>query len=114
MTFSNRSWVYKVRCTCSDRWVVSGSRPKIRSNYVLIKGLTVLGCRAGEAIRRGIVDGRKRMRDLTKWIHSGLITPVVSHIFDVENAKMAFNAVLNREVIGKAVIRFGHNKTCKL
>ena len=54
------------------------------------------------------------MRDLTKWIHSGLITPVVSHIFDVENAKMAFNAVLNREVIGKAVIRFGHNKTCKL
>lgn len=87
---------------------VSGIRPKIRSNYVLIKGLTVFGCRAGEYLRRG-GDGRKRMNDLAKWVDEGIITPSVSHIFDVKDAKIAFNSVLNRKVIGKAVIRFGHH-----
>ena len=37
-------------------WASGGEKPRIRSNYVLIKGLTVLGCRAGESVRRGHVD----------------------------------------------------------
>lgn len=85
---------------------VSGSRLKIRSNYVLIKGLTILGCRAGEALRRGVADSKKRMSDLTEWARQGRITPNVSHTFEAKHAKEAFNAVLRREVIGKAVIQF--------
>ena len=43
----------------------SNVQPSVKTNYTLIKGLTILGCRAGESARRGFVNQRARMKHCT-------------------------------------------------
>jgi NADPH2:quinone reductase len=83
----------------------SGGPSKIMSNHVLIKGLTVLGVRAGETARRGaspIADDYAR--ELPRLAALGVMRPHISHRFPMERAADAFRALIERKVIGKAVI----------
>lgn len=87
----------------------SGERPMLPSGNILIKGLTVMGCRAGEFIRR-TPDGHKtvgvsRMRQLWKWAGEGKLLPYVSHEFPLEQVKDAFLCVHRRDVIGRVCVR---------
>ncbi|CAE7316773.1 unnamed protein product [Symbiodinium sp. CCMP2592] len=81
----------------------SGKHPSIRANYALIKGLTIMGCRAGESARRDPSLHVPRMKQLLDWVAAGEICPHVSHEFAVEDVEAAFRTVLERRVIGKAV-----------
>lgn len=83
----------------------SGEPSRIMSNHVLIKGLTVLGVRAGETARRGppgLVDDYAT--ELPRLAALGVMRPHVSHRFPMEQVADAFRALIDRKVVGKAVI----------
>src|SRR5437868_7682668 len=50
-----------------------------RTNLLLIKGASVLGVRAGEAVRKNPALGEIRIRKLLEWAEQGKIRPNVSH-----------------------------------
>ena len=83
----------------------SGGPSKIMSNHVLIKGLSILGVRAGETIARIAPElGRDYVEVLPKLTAQGVMRPHISHRFPMERTADAFRALLDRQVIGKAVI----------
>lgn len=83
----------------------SGGPSKIMSNHVLIKGLSVLGLRAGETIARHSPElGRDYEVDLPRLAALGVMRPHISHRFPMERAADAFRALIDRKVVGKAVI----------
>ena len=86
----------------------SGGPSRIMSNHVLIKGLSVLGVRAGETIRRLSPElGRDYAEELPRLAALGVMRPHISHHFPMEQAADAFRALLDRKVVGKAVIEMG-------
>jgi len=83
----------------------SGGPSKLMSNHVLIKGLSVLGVRAGETIRRHSPElGRDYTDELPRLAGLGVMRPHISHRFPMERAADAFRALIDRQVVGKAVI----------
>lgn len=83
----------------------SGGPSRIMSNHVLIKGLTILGVRAGETARRGppgLVDDYAT--ELPRLAALGVMRPHISHRFPMEEVADAFRALIDRKVVGKAVI----------
>lgn len=86
----------------------SGGPSKIMSNHVLIKGLSILGVRAGETILRLSPElGRDYVEELPRLANLGIMRPHISHRFPMERAADAFRALLDRKVVGKAVIEMG-------
>src|SRR5947207_6807645 len=83
----------------------SGGPTQIMSNHVLIKGLSILGVRAGETARRGASQlGQDDATELPRLAALGVMRPHISHRFPMERAADAFRALIDRQVIGKAVI----------
>lgn len=87
----------------------SGGPTRIMSNHVLIKGLSILGVRAGETARRqGRGTGQDFARDyaveLPRLAERGVMRPHISHRFPMERAADAFRVLIDRKVVGKAVI----------
>src|SRR5215510_4135669 len=83
----------------------SGGPSRIMSNHVLIKGLSILGVRAGETARRAGTDFRQDYKtELPRLAALGVMRPHISHRFPMEQAADAFRALIDRKVIGKAVI----------
>jgi NADPH:quinone reductase len=83
----------------------SGGPTKILSNHVLIKALTVMGVRAGETIKRLSPElGRDYAEELPRLATLGVMRPHISHRFPMERAADAFRVLLDRQVVGKAVI----------
>jgi NADPH2:quinone reductase len=86
----------------------SGGPTKIMSNHVLIKGLSILGVRAGETARRsGSAFARDYAVELPRLAGLGVMRPHISHRFPMERAADAFRALIDRQVVGKAVIEIG-------
>ena len=83
----------------------SGAPSKLMSNHVLIKGLSILGVRAGETPTRIAPHmGRDYVEQLPKLAALGVMRPHISHRFPMERASDAFRALVDRKVVGKAVI----------
>ena len=55
-----------------------------RTNLLLIKGASVLGVRAGEAVRQNPALGAVRLKALLQWAEAGKIRPNVSHRLPLE------------------------------
>lgn len=86
----------------------SGGPSKLMSNHILIKGLTVLGVRAGETILRHSPElGRDYVEELPRLAGLGVMRPHVSHRFPMERAADAFRALIDRKVVGKVAIEMG-------
>ena len=79
----------------------SGVRPVAKTNHVLIKGITLMGCRAGEAIRQGKVDGGARLAVLRQWAEEGRLRPFISHVVPLADVKEAFRMMWDRQVTGR-------------
>ena len=83
----------------------SGGPTRIMSNHVLIKGLSILGVRAGETARRsGSAFARDYAVELPRLAGLGVMRPHISHRFPMERAADAFRVLIDRQVVGKAVI----------
>ncbi len=82
----------------------SGGPTEIMSNYALIKGLSILGVRAGETAQRVPEFAADYEVELPKLAWLDVMKPHISHRFPLERAAEAFKALVDRKVIGKAVI----------
>jgi NADPH:quinone reductase len=75
-----------------------------RTNYLLIKCLEVIGVRLGGATEHRPEVGRENMRKLVELAGEGKLRPRISHRFPLDRASDAVQAVIDRQVIGKAVL----------
>lgn len=78
-----------------------------RTNLLLIKGASVLGVRAGEAVRRNPAAGEVRIRQLLEWAEAGKIRPHVSHRLPLEEFAKAMRLLIDRKAIGRVALTMG-------
>ena len=75
-----------------------------RTNLLLIKGASVLGVRAGEAVRRDPALGEARLKALLAWAEAGKIRPNVSHRLPLEEWAKAMRLLVDRKAIGRVAL----------
>jgi NADPH2:quinone reductase len=78
-----------------------------RTNLVLMKGASVLGVRAGEAVRRDPALGEVRLKALVAWAEAGRIRPNVSHRLPLEACAKAMRLLIARQAIGRVALMMG-------
>lgn len=78
-----------------------------KTNLVLIKNASVLGIRAGEAMRRDPSLAGPRLRDLMRLAEEGKISPNISHRLPLERWAEAMRLLMNRQAIGRVVLEMG-------
>jgi NADPH:quinone reductase len=78
-----------------------------RTNLVLIKGASVLGVRAGEAVRQDPALGETRMRRLGEWAEAGKVRPHISHRLPLEDYARAMRLLIDRKAIGRVALVMG-------
>ncbi len=83
---------------------LGGGPANIRSNYLLIKGIDAVGVRIGGLNEANPELALANMRELTRLAGEGKLKPRISHRFPLEQAADALRAVIDRAVIGKAVL----------
>jgi NADPH:quinone reductase len=75
-----------------------------RTNLLLIKGASVLGVRAGEAVRRNPALGEVRIKALLQWAEAGKIRPNISHRLPLEEWATAMRLLIDRKAIGRVAL----------
>jgi NADPH2:quinone reductase len=75
-----------------------------RTNLLLIKGASVLGVRAGEAVRRNPALGEARLKALLAWAEEGKIRPNISHRLPLEDYAQAMRLLVDRKAIGRVAL----------
>jgi len=78
-----------------------------RTNLLLIKGASVLGVRAGEAVRKNPALGVTRIKALTEWAEAGKIRPNISHRLPLEDYARAMRLLVDRKAIGRVALMMG-------
>jgi NADPH2:quinone reductase len=75
-----------------------------RTNLLLIKGASVLGVRAGEAVRKNPALGEARMKALTEWAEAGKVRPNISHRLPLEEWAAGMRLLVDRKAIGRVAL----------
>lgn len=75
-----------------------------RTNLLLIKGASVLGVRAGEAVRRNPELAAVRLKALSEWAEAGKIRPNVSHRLPLEEYARAMRLLVDRKAVGRVAL----------
>ena len=75
-----------------------------RTNLLLIKGASLLGVRAGEAVRRNPGLGAVRIKNLVDWAEAGKIRPHISHRVPLEDYAKAMRLLIERKAIGRVAL----------
>jgi NADPH2:quinone reductase len=78
-----------------------------RTNLLMIKGASVLGVRAGEAVRKNPALGDARIKALTAWAEAGRIKPNISHRLPLEDYAQAMRLLIDRKAIGRVALMMG-------
>ena len=98
-----------VRCMAFDgRLLVigftSGRIATVSVNMPLIKGFSVMGVRAGEYGRQFPERGRENAQAVHDLVTSGRLKPHVGAVFGLTDVRAAFDLMVSRTLVGKAVI----------
>ena len=83
---------------------LGGGPATIRSNYLLIKGIEAVGVRIGGLQEADPALAAANGRELARLAAEGRLRPRISHRFALDQAAQAVQAVIDRAVIGKAVL----------
>jgi NADPH2:quinone reductase len=75
-----------------------------RTNLLMIKGASVLGVRAGEAVRKNPALGEVRVKALTQWAEAGRVRPNISHRLPLEDYAKAMRLLIDRKAIGRVAL----------
>ncbi|CCD93264.1 putative oxidoreductase [Bradyrhizobium sp. ORS 375] len=75
-----------------------------RTNLILMKGASVLGVRAGEAVRKDPALGERRMAALLEFAEQGKLRPNVSHRVPFEDYAAAMRLLIDRKAIGRVAL----------
>ncbi len=83
----------------------SGKIAKAPTNLPLLKNCSIVGVFWGAWRERSPLGHNQNMEIILKWWKEKKIKPLVSKTFSLQNTKDALYALMNREIIGKAVIK---------
>ncbi|WP_338690470.1 NADPH:quinone oxidoreductase family protein [Bradyrhizobium sp. 26S5] len=75
-----------------------------RTNLLMIKGASVLGVRAGEAVRKNPALGEVRIKALSEWAEAGRVRPKISHRLPLEDYAKAMRLLVERKAIGRVAL----------
>src|SRR6201991_2877688 len=78
-----------------------------RTNLVPIKGASVVGVRAGEAVRKDPALGEARMAKLREWAEAGKVRPYISHRLPLNDYAAAMRLLIERKAIGRVALTMG-------
>ena len=78
-----------------------------KTNLLLIKGASVLGVRAGEAVRKNPALGEVRIKALMEWAEAGKIRPNISHRLPLQDYAKAMRLLIDRKAIGRVALVMG-------
>ena len=81
----------------------SGRIADVSTNIPLIKGFSIVGLRAGEYTRRFPERGRAINAAITALAEAGRIAPAIDRILPLSRWREGFEAMANRELVGKVV-----------
>jgi NADPH:quinone reductase len=81
-----------------------GTIPQAKANLILLKGCSVVGVFWGAFTAREPETNRKNFAELFRWYEEGKLHPHISHRFPLARAADALTAIMNRQVVGKAII----------
>ena len=81
-----------------------GTIPQAKANLVLLKGCSIVGVFWGAFTAREPAQNRENFDQLFAWYEEGKLRPHISHRFPLERAAEALQALIHREVVGKAVL----------
>lgn len=82
----------------------SGRIPSAPANMALLKSCSIVGVFWGAWNEREPVENRANLDELFQWYREGKLKPNVSHTFALADTADALYALINREVVGKAVV----------
>jgi NADPH2:quinone reductase len=85
----------------------SGEIPVAKANLILLKGCSVVGVFWGAFAAREPELNRQNFEMLFEWHARGILKPYISHRFPLERGAEALQAIIERKVIGKAVVTVG-------
>lgn len=86
----------------------SGVIPQFPVNIALLKGCSIIGVFWGSFAEKEFAENRKNMAELIQWFSSGKVQQHIHKIYSLENAAEALTGLLNRTVIGKAIVKIGN------
>jgi len=75
-----------------------------RTNLLMIKGASVLGVRAGEAVRKNPLIGEERLKTLLGWAAGGHVRPHISYRLPLEDYAEAMRLLIDRKAIGRVAL----------
>jgi NADPH:quinone reductase len=78
-----------------------------KTNLLMIKGASVLGVRAGEAVRKNPVLGEVRIKALLEWAEAGKLRPNISHRMPLQDYAKAMRLLIDRKAIGRVALVMG-------
>lgn len=81
-----------------------GTIPQVKANLVLLKGCSIVGVFWGAFTAREPETSAKNFQELFQLYEEGKIRPMISHRFPLEKASEALRAIIDRKVIGKAIL----------
>ena len=81
-----------------------GEIPKIPLNLVLLKGSSLVGVFWGMFAQKEPALNRQNMQDIATWVVQGKISPHISKRYSLAEAPQALTHMMERRVIGKAVV----------
>ncbi|WP_423460278.1 zinc-binding dehydrogenase [Ottowia sp. VDI28] len=76
----------------------------MKSNYLLIKNISVIGVRAGEFGRRDPVKGANALREIDALAAQGVLKPHISARFPLEEGVQALRLMAAGGATGKIVV----------
>ena len=85
----------------------SGRIAEIATNIPLIKGFSIVGLRAGEYARRFPERGAAIGAEIGKLASDGRIKPAIDRTLPLSDWREGFEAMANRELVGKVVFEPG-------
>lgn len=83
----------------------SGTIPSFPANLPLLKGASIVGVFWGSFSEREPKLNQQNLAQLTQWINSGKIKQHIFKTYPLESAPQALQDLLDRQVIGKAVVQ---------
>lgn len=84
-----------------------GEIPKLPFNLALLKGCSIVGIFWGRFATTEPQQSKENLFQLANFFRKGLLRPHIYKTYSLENAKDALNDLMQRKVIGKAVVVAG-------
>jgi NADPH2:quinone reductase len=84
---------------------VAGPPVSVAFNRLLLKGISIVGVRAGEAGRQDPAAGRAHIHAIDRLADAGQLPVIVGATHPLADARVAFAAMADGSLVGKAIIR---------